>query len=269
MGGGDVRRATPMLLASGCIIGSGRRQRSTGRCNGIFNTGRLRRFDAVGVASEIREVVAAEVVAARGLRLSFRDIQGAATRDDVNRFGNIYVHLKGAGVMEPDKVRVFPNREAPFACRHFENHLGGRRPQFVQLAPGATIKVDGGLSSRVRCAQQETAKLRAAHSRFCAESQFHRSAASPISFAYQFSNLSEKCPDLCRAKRSRYLRCQKERTREREREQLLNEAVCGITQDPHAKGLIPTEPRIMRLLSKGPLKHWGAVRRAIKIARHY
>src|SRR5215831_15290730 len=86
------------------------------------------RFDAVGVAAEIREIVAAEVAAAPGLRLSdlFRNIHGVASRDDVNRLiaaGDIYVDLKAAGVMEPDKVRVFPNREASLACQHIENHL--------------------------------------------------------------------------------------------------------------------------------------------------
>ena len=45
------------------------------------------RFNANGVASEIREIVAAEVSAAPGLRLSdlFRNTQGIASRDDVHR----------------------------------------------------------------------------------------------------------------------------------------------------------------------------------------
>lgn len=79
------------------------------------------------------------------------------------------------------------------------------------------------------------------------------------------SNLAEKCPDVCRTIHSRYLRCQKERTRERE--QLLNEEVCRIAKDLHARGQIPTEPRIMGSLSKGSLKQWGAVRRAVKSAK--
>jgi hypothetical protein len=81
------------------------------------------------------------------------------------------------------------------------------------------------------------------------------------------SNLAEKCPDLCRTIRSRYLRCRKQRARERER--LLNEEVCRIAKCLHAKGQIPTEPRIMSSLSKGSLKQWGAVRRAIKSARRF
>lgn len=113
------------------------------------------RFDAVGVRSEISEIVVAEVAAAPGLRLSdlFRNIHGIAGRDDINRLitaGDIYVDLKAAGVMEPDKVRVFPNREAALACRYVENHLGCReRPQFVALAPGVCIMLDGRLSSIV------------------------------------------------------------------------------------------------------------------------
>ena len=127
------------------------------------------RFDAVGVASEIREIVAAEVVAAPGLRLSdlFRNIHGVASRDDVNRLiaaGDIYVDLKAAGVMEPDKVRVFPSREASMACRHIENHLGGpERPRFVQLASTACIALDGSLSTIVDFVEK-TVTLREADS---------------------------------------------------------------------------------------------------------
>jgi hypothetical protein len=77
--------------------------------------------------------------------------------------------------------------------------------------------------------------------------------------------LAEKCPDLCRTIRSRYLLHQKQRTHERE--QLLNQEVWRIARRLHAKGQIPTETRIMGLLGKGSLKQWGAVRRAVKSAR--
>jgi hypothetical protein len=126
-------------------------------------------------------------------------------------------------------------------------------------------ETDRVLAARVLHAQQETAKLRAALFAILRG----ESAPSLSSVAHQLclsvSNLAEKCPDLCRAIRSRYLRGQKERTRERER--LLNEEVCRIARDFHAKGQIPTEPRIMWLLSKGSLKKWAAVRRAVKMAR--
>jgi putative transposase len=113
------------------------------------------RFEAVGVASEIREIVGAEVSAAPGLRLSdlFRNTQGIASRDDVHRLvaaGDIYVDLRAAGIMEPDKVRVFPNREAALACRHIESQRGrAERPQFGLLAPGTSITWAGRISTIV------------------------------------------------------------------------------------------------------------------------
>jgi putative transposase len=112
------------------------------------------RFDAVGVASEAREIVDTEVSAAPGLRLAdlFRNTQGIVSRDDIHRLiaaGDIYVDLRAAGIMEPDKARVFPNREAALASRH----IGGQqsraeRPRFVLLAPGTSITWDGRTSTR-------------------------------------------------------------------------------------------------------------------------
>ena len=126
-------------------------------------------------------------------------------------------------------------------------------------------ETDRVLAAKVRHAQQKASKLRAALLAIVRE----ESAPSLSSVSHQLclsvSNLAEKCPDLCHAIGSRHLQCQKQRTRERE--QLLNEEVRRITQDLQAKGRIPTEARIMRLLSKGSLKQWGAVRRAVKMAR--
>jgi putative transposase len=118
------------------------------------------RFDAVGVASETREIIAIEVSAAPGLRLSdlYRNTQGLASRDDVHRLiaaGDIYVDLRAAGIMEPDKARAFPNREAALAFRHIEDHLAFRgRQRFVQLAPGAGITLDGKSASIVDCCEK-------------------------------------------------------------------------------------------------------------------
>ncbi len=103
------------------------------------------RFDAAGVAAEIREIVVGEVTAAPGLRLTdlFRNTLGIASRDDVHRLiaaGDVYVDLRAAGVMEPDRVRVFPNREAALAWGNIEDHPGsGERQRFVRLALGADI----------------------------------------------------------------------------------------------------------------------------------
>jgi hypothetical protein len=47
-------------------------------------------------------------------------------------------------------------------------------------------ETDRVLAARVLHAQQETQSSEPHYSRFCAESQLHRSAALPISFAYQF-----------------------------------------------------------------------------------
>lgn len=111
------------------------------------------RFDAVGVAAETREVVVAEVSAAPGLRLAdlFRNIQGIASHDDVYRMiaaGDMYVDLRAAGIMEPDKARVFPNREAALASRHIEGQQGcAEPPRFVLLAPGTSIAWDGRTST--------------------------------------------------------------------------------------------------------------------------
>lgn len=126
-------------------------------------------------------------------------------------------------------------------------------------------ETDRLLEARAFHAQKETTKLRGALLLILRG----ESAPSLSSVARQLnlsvSHLAEKCPDLCRTIRSRYLRCQKQRTHERE--QLLNQEVCRIAKRLHAKGQMPTEARIMGLLSKGSLKQWGAVRRAVKSAR--
>src|ERR1700690_95022 len=99
------------------------------------------RFDAVEVAPRAREAVQAEVSATPGLRLSdlFRETLGAASRDDIHRLiaaGDVYVDLRSAGVMEPEKVRVFPNRETASACRNIEQtRSAGPSPRFVDLTP--------------------------------------------------------------------------------------------------------------------------------------
>ena len=123
------------------------------------------RFDAVEIAPRVREAVQAEVSAAPGLRLSdlLRETLGAASRDDIHRLitvGDIYVDLRATGVMEPDKVRVFPNREAATACRNIEQTQSPRpSPRFVDLTPGSLIAWDGRHSTIVNSGEKTVSLL--------------------------------------------------------------------------------------------------------------
>ena len=74
------------------------------------------RFEAGIVPREVREQVRAEVVTSPGLSLSdlVERTQAAASRDDLYRMiaaGDLSVDLDAAALVEPDKVRVFPNPE--------------------------------------------------------------------------------------------------------------------------------------------------------------
>jgi transposase InsO family protein len=123
------------------------------------------RFDAVEVAPRAREAIQAEVSATPGLRLSdlFRETLGAASRDDIHRLiaaGDVYVDLRSAGVMEPEKVRVFPNREAATACRNIEQtRSAGPSPRFVDLTPGSSIAWDGRHSTIVNAGEKTVSLL--------------------------------------------------------------------------------------------------------------
>ena len=128
-------------------------------------------------------------------------------------------------------------------------------------------ETDRLLEARALHAQKETTRLRGALLLILDEESAPSLSSVARHLNLSVSHLAEKCPDLCRAIRSRYLRCQKERTRERER--LLNEEVCRIAKCLHAKGQVPTEARVMHSLSKSSLKQWGAVRRAVKRARQF
>jgi AraC-like DNA-binding protein len=126
-------------------------------------------------------------------------------------------------------------------------------------------ELDGLIEARVVHAQKETAKTRAALVLILRG----ESAPSLSSVARQLglsvSNLTEKYPDLCRKIGARFLQRQKTRTQERQR--LLNEEVHRIARDLYGKGQNPTQARIMRLLSAGSLKRWGAIQSAVKRAR--
>lgn len=170
----------------------------------------------------------------------------------VRRFGALRRAVSAASVEDP-----------PPTLHNLSRRLGFRNSS--TLRSWFRNETDRLLEARAIHAQKETANLRAALLSILSG----ESAPSLSSVARQLdlsvSTLAEKCPDLCRAIHARYLQCQQERTREREH--LLNEEVCRIAKRLLAKGQTPTEARIMRALSKGALRQWGAVRRAVKSAR--
>lgn len=49
--------------------------------------------------------------------------------------------------------------------------------------------------------------------------------------------------------------------------QFLDDEVLGIAKKLRARGLNPTQPRIVSLLRAGSIKQWGPVQRAVKRAR--
>jgi len=120
------------------------------------------RFEA-DVAPAIRERIQAEVAAAPGLLLSnlFRKIEDTASRDDVHRLiarGDVFVDFRSAGLMETDKVRVFPNRETAVAYERVQDaRCGGAR--FVRFTAGAPIMWDGRVSTIVNSGEKTVALL--------------------------------------------------------------------------------------------------------------
>src|SRR5439155_13141906 len=119
------------------------------------------RFEA-DVAPAIRERIRAEIAAAPGLLLSnlFRKIEDTASRDDVHRLiarGDVFVDFRYAGLMETEKVRVFPNRETAVAYARVQDACGGAR--FVRFTAGASIMWDGRVSTIVNSGEKTVALL--------------------------------------------------------------------------------------------------------------
>lgn len=79
------------------------------------------------------------------------------------------------------------------------------------------------------------------------------------------SFLNEHHPELCHAIAARHSREQKQMKGQRLR--FLDDEVLEIARKLKAKGLNPTQPRIISLLSPGVIKEWGPVQRAVKRAR--
>ena len=96
------------------------------------------------------------------------------------------------------------------------------------------------LEARASHAQKETTKLRGALLLILRGESVPSLSSVARQLNLSVSHLAERYPDLCRTIRSRYLRCRKQRTHERE--QLLNEEVCQIAMRHHSRGQLPTEP---------------------------
>lgn len=127
--------------------------------------------------------------------------------------------------------------------------------------------VDQLVKARAIHAQKEIAKLRTTLLFILCGEPVPSLSSVARQLDLSVSSLSEKCPDLCAAIRSRYQRHQRETTRERR--ELLNQEVRRIARDLHGKGQNPTQARILRLLSEGSLREWLAVRHAVKRARRF
>jgi hypothetical protein len=79
------------------------------------------------------------------------------------------------------------------------------------------------------------------------------------------SFLNEHHPELCHAIAARHSREQKQMKGQRLR--FLDDEVLEIARKLRARGLNPTQPRIVSLLRAGSIKQWGPVQRAVKRAR--
>ena len=120
------------------------------------------RFEA-DVAPAIRERIRAEVAAAPGLLLSdlFHRTKDTASRDDVHRLiakGDVFVDLRAAGLMETEKVGVFPNRETAVAYGCVED-ARCRGARFVRFTAGASIMWDGRVSTIVNSGEKTVTLL--------------------------------------------------------------------------------------------------------------
>jgi putative transposase len=123
------------------------------------------RFDAPDAAPTTCKRVEAEVAAAPGLLLSelFRKTNGIVSRDEVHRLiatGYLFVDLRSAGLMEPEKARVFLNRESAEAHRCITaSQSQEKRSQTVGLAPGTSIIWDGRVSRIVNSGEKMVSLL--------------------------------------------------------------------------------------------------------------
>jgi transposase InsO family protein len=123
------------------------------------------RFEACPVAPAIRERVRADVALRPGLCLSdlFARTKATASRDDIYRLiavGDLHVNFQAAALVEPDRVRVFSNRETATACTAIEAHVGtAGPPPLVHLAAGSSVTWDSRVWKIVNMGERRVSLL--------------------------------------------------------------------------------------------------------------
>ncbi len=106
------------------------------------------RVDQPAVDNTAREALLAVVTAEPSIKLEevFLKTEGVASRDDIYQLiatGELYVNLSAAPIVEPDQVRVFPNRETATAYAHIVEvspNAMVNSPRFIDLAVGSTVE---------------------------------------------------------------------------------------------------------------------------------
>lgn len=123
------------------------------------------RFEPCIVAPAVRQEVRAEVVTNPGLWLSdlVARTKATACRDDIYRLiaaGDLYVDLEAAALVEPEKVRIFPNPEAAAACKAVEADVGADSPlPFVRIAVGSSVTWDSRVWKIVNLGERRVSLL--------------------------------------------------------------------------------------------------------------
>lgn len=106
------------------------------------------RVDQPEVDSSASAAVLAIVSAEPSIQLEdvFLKTEGVASRDDIYQLiatGDVYVDLNAAPIVEPNQVRVFPNKETATAYAHIvevSSDAIANNPRFIDLAVGNAVE---------------------------------------------------------------------------------------------------------------------------------
>jgi putative transposase len=106
------------------------------------------RQDSPAIEKAARESAVAAVTAEPSIKLEalFLKTEGLATRDDIYTLiaiGGLYVDFSASPLVEPENVRVFPNRETALAYARIVEvspKETATRPRFIDLAIGTTME---------------------------------------------------------------------------------------------------------------------------------